>query len=193
MSNSKLSRIRVAALILLVGAVVAAKFTSAQSSKFIPVQIYAVQHMGTNFNIPEFYVNGTWGSNVARTGDGGSVCCVMLPRKWREGIIVEIRWSVTDWSKENIQETDKGNYSSLVTEGKYKANVPLEKFSAPGAVYVHFFHGGKVRVLSSQLYPENPAHPIQTGDERAGDTATQGKDVTELFSADELKKLGDGK
>lgn len=194
MSNSRISRLIVGAAILVVWALAAAKLTRAEMKNFIPVDITGVQHMGANFNVPEFYVDGAWGSNVGREGGGGSsVCCVVLPRKWREGITVEIRWSVTDWGKENVKETDIGNYSSLITEGTYKAKVPLEKFSAPGDLYVHFFRNGKVRVLSSQTYPENSAHPIQYGDEHAAELATKGERIREMFTAEELSQMGSKK
>lgn len=190
MSTSGIIRLTVAAAILLVWVVGAAKLTSAESSNFISVDITGVQHMGKNFNIPEFYVDGAWASNVGREGGGGrSVCCVMLPRTWREGIMVEVRWAVTDWSKVDLSAMDKGNYSSLIREGTYKALVPLEKFTIPGNLYVHFFPGAKVRVLSSSLYPEDRAHPVQSGDQSADDNATPGQKISELFTSDELKKM----
>lgn len=190
MSNSK-TRCIVAAAILLVWALLATKFTRAEARKVIAVGITGVHHMGKNFNVPEFYVDGAWASNVGREGGGGrSVCCIMIPREWRDGMVVEIRWAVTDWRKENVQETDKGNYSSLITDGTYKATVPVEKFSAPGQFYVHFFEGGKVRAISSTAYPEERSHPIQDGDETAGNTATRGEKIDELFTDSEIKLMG---
>lgn len=192
MSDSRITRLAVAASILMAWAMVAAKLTNAEAKKSIPVGITGVQHMGERFNVPEFYVDGAYGSNVGREGGGGSsVCCVLVPRNWRQGMMIEVRWSVTDWSNENLDEIDKGNYSSLITEGTYKASVPLEKYSAPGSLYIHFFGGGKVRAISSQRYPEEPSHPVQYGDERAGDIATPGVKIAELFTAEELKKMED--
>jgi hypothetical protein len=89
--------------------------------------------MGDNFEISAFYVDGYNGGNVSRTGGGGSnVCCVMLPGKWRRELVVELRWSVSDLSKENEKEK------------VYKALVPVEKYDdAPGQLYAHFFRWWK--------------------------------------------------
>ncbi|WP_092400080.1 DUF3304 domain-containing protein [Collimonas sp. OK412] len=64
---------------------------------FTPVSLTGVQHIGPDFNISDFYVNGISGSNVGRGGGGGIVCCVALPKKWRPDFTVEVRWAVGDW------------------------------------------------------------------------------------------------
>ena len=46
--------------------------TAAQGDQFTPVGITGVQHIGRNFNVAEFYVDGYYGSNVGRGGGGGS-------------------------------------------------------------------------------------------------------------------------
>jgi hypothetical protein len=59
---------------------------SSRSDSFTGVGLTGVQHIGPNFNISEFYVDGYYGSNVGREGGGGRhVCCVSLPKKWRPG------------------------------------------------------------------------------------------------------------
>jgi hypothetical protein len=160
--------------------------TAANGAQFTGVGLTGVQHIGPDFNISDFYVNGYPGSNVGRGGGGGSdVCCVSLPNKWRPGLAVEVRWAVGNWSKENRQELAAGNYRSITFE-RYKAIVPLEKYDAPEQLYVHFFPGGKVRVVSSFLGSRNPAHPILGNDPRAADSATAGMLIKELFTKEEL-------
>jgi hypothetical protein len=157
-----------------------------REDQFTAVGITGVQHIGPDFNISDFYVDGYPGSNVGRGGGGGShMCCVNLPNQWRQGLAVEVRWAVGNWSKENRQEIVAGNYKSITFE-RYKAMVPLEKYDKPGQVYVHFFPEGKVRVVSSYPDSESPLHPVHRNDPRAADSATVGASIKELFTKEEL-------
>jgi len=158
-------------------------------SNFTPVSLTGVQHIGPDFNISDFYVDHTSGSNVGRGGGGGGiVCCVALPKKWRPNFTVEVRWAVGDWSKQNKEETALGNFQSITFE-RYKAIVPVEKYEEPGKVYVHFFKGGKVRVVSGPFGYGSKEHPIQRDDPHAADTATVGTSVNALFTPEELAEM----
>ena len=167
-------------------------------SNFTPVSLTGVQHIGPDFNISDFYVNGTSGSNVGRGGGGGGiVCCVALPKKWHPDLAAEVRWAVGDWSKENLTETAAGNYTSITSEGVYKALVPVEKYEEPGKVYVHFFKGGKVRVVSGPFGYGSKEHPIQRDDSHAIENATAGTPIAALFTPEEqaesLRKFNENK
>ncbi|MES2076564.1 MAG: DUF3304 domain-containing protein [Pseudomonadota bacterium] len=160
--------------------------TARNNDDFTGVSLTGVQHMGHDFNISEFYVDGYYGSNVGREGGGGGyLCCVMLPTKWRPGLSVEVRWAVGNWSKLDRSQTVLGDYSSLTFE-LYKAQVPVEKYEAAEAVYVHFFAGGKARVVSSIAGPGGPRHPISRSDLHAADGATAGVRMDAMFTEEEL-------
>lgn len=162
--------------------------TARNNDDFAGVSLTGVQHMGHDFNISEFYVDGYYGSNVGREGGGGRyVCCVMLPTRWRPGLSVEVRWSVGNWSKLDRSQTVLGDYSSLTFE-VYKAQVPVEKYEAAEAVYVHFFAGGKARVVSSIAGP-GPRHPISSSDPHAADGATSGMRMDAMFTEEELVEM----
>lgn len=159
------------------------------NNDMVGVSITGVHHIGPDFNITDFYVDGYDGSNVGRGGGGGRyVCCVMLPSKWRPNLSVEVRWSVANWSKEVKEETKVGNYRSLTFE-KYKARVPVEKYTSAENIYVHFFSGGRVRVVSSSSGPRGSLHPILRDDIRAAEIATIGTPVDSLFTESELDEL----
>jgi hypothetical protein len=162
---------------------------SNRQNSFAGVGLTGVQHIGPNFNISDFYVDGYDGSNVGREGGGGrSVCCVMLPKKWRPDLTVELRWAVGDWSNENEAETDAGNNKSI-TFARFKARVPVEKYEIPSHIYVHFYSGGKARVVSSGVGSGNSKHPILDDDPHAADSATQGIPMAAMFTADELADM----
>lgn len=158
--------------------------------RLLAVGITGVHHMGENFNISEFYVDGYSGGNVGKGGGGGSdFCCVMLPEKWRPGLVAELRWSVSDWSKENGDEIKVGNYRS-VTWTNFKAYVPVEKYAGePEQLYVHFFAGGRARIVSSFPGPGSLKHPVQRGDAHASTVATLGTQVPSVFTKAELAEM----
>src|SRR5450830_1380173 len=150
-----------------------------RAESFQAVSITGVHHMGDKFNIPQFYVDGYYGSNVGREGGGGSdVCCVMLPRKWRPGLSVEVRWEVGNWTNENRAEIEAGDFHSVDgAGGYYMARAPVERYEVAEHVWVHFYAGGKVRVVSSMAGSGEPKHPIQDDDPHAAAVATYGRPV----------------
>jgi len=149
----------------------------------VPASLVGVQHMGKNFSVAEFYVNGYEGGTAGRLGGGGAyVCCVSLPGKWRPGLKVEVRWKVTNWTNEVRSEIAKQNYRSLSFDGPYIAWVPVEKYDQVGDLYVHFFANGRVRVVSSSHSPLHASHPVLFNDALGGEIATSGvriKKITE--------------
>lgn len=160
-----------------------------EDKDLLAVGMIGVQHIGDKFNISEFYVDGQWAGNVGREGGGGgNVCCVMLPIKWRPGLIAEVRWSVGDWSNEKKVETKQGNYQSVVWNN-YKAVVPIEKYESAEDLYVHFFAGGKVRAVSSIFGSEGGRHPILREDAKAALSATTGYLLDSLFTAAEISEM----
>lgn len=181
--------------ILLIGAVMSvgmiswAIWSQFYEEKFVTAGLTGIQHLGSNFKIDEFNVDGTDGGNVGWEGGGGSSsCCVKIPRKWRPGLTVMVRWAASNWSKANRSETAAGNYESVSTEGMYRARIPIEKYTEAGDLYVHFFAGGKARVVST-LYSRGIYHPILDSDDRAIEQATTGVPVDQLFTDKEHAEI----
>jgi hypothetical protein len=157
----------------------------AKRADYVPVDLNGMQHIGPDFNIAEFYFNGTYGFNVGREGGGGGdVCCVLLPLQWRPGLSVDLRWSVGNWTKVNPKDMDRKN--RIPTFEDFRAKVPLERYETPGRVRVHFFVGGKARVvvmgapgldaLNGEFFPD---------DSPLVQVATVGKRVDDLFTKEE--------
>ena len=115
----------------------------ADKGKFVNVSIGAVNH--TNYYLYEFYVNGAMGPNVDQYSfDIPSTCCVRLPREWRPDLQVTVKWNMT--------VNHKASWKTKV--------VPIEQYTEPGSIYVHFFPNDEVRVVSSNLDPNHENHPI---------------------------------
>jgi hypothetical protein len=158
--------------------------------KFIGVSFSGVQHMGSRYAVSGFYVDGGYGSNIGRGGGGGMICCVALPEKWRPGMTAEIRWNVLHWSDNAPIHLDPSTPEIVDDAGTYRAaKVPVEKYDEPGMLWVHFFPGGLVRVVVSNVGPQNDEYPIRRGEPREALRATKGIPVTELFSKAELAEL----
>lgn len=178
-----------------------AKLVSSPDTTMLPVAITGVHHMGEKFAVSEFYINRYWGGNIGPEGGGGStVCCAMLPEKWRPGLVGDVRWSVSDWSKKNKEQVAAGDYSSVDWK-MFRAIVPVEKYEGhPEQLYVHFFVDGGVRVISSGVGSENKNHPIRDTDPSAGSIATRGTATDSLFTdlefnnmMNEKKRQGSGR
>ena len=47
--------------------------------------------------IVDFFVDGKWGGNApARTYGSRGVCCVIIPEKWRPGLVATVKWQKTE-------------------------------------------------------------------------------------------------
>lgn len=164
--------------------------SSSREDQFTSTGIIGVQHLGRAYNISEFYVNKYGGTNVGREGGGGAlVCCIMIPRKWRPGLTVEVRWEVGDWSRENRKEIEADNFDSVTTKGMYIAQVPVEKYERAGSLYVHFFPKGRVRVVTTMYSVLSSSHPVSYGPTDGGPLATAGWPIKEMFTSSELRAM----
>lgn len=133
----------VAACFLLAAPGCQARDTEPDPNEGIGVGITGIDHLADHLSVQRFSVNGY---DASQAGKGGStVCCATLPRKWRPGMTVKVRWDVTNWPAR--------------TFGYYEREVPVEKYEEVGQLWVHFLADGSVRVVSSIDGPRSPAYP----------------------------------
>ncbi len=100
-----------------------------------------------------FTVNEGMGPNLAAQRGGGETCCVSIPRKWRPGIKLKIKW-----------EYDKRSEDSTPLPPAQAVEVDLPKYEKPGKMQVHFYDDHKVKVVVSNCSPEHPFYPMAAGD-----------------------------
>ncbi|KAA3654389.1 MAG: DUF3304 domain-containing protein [Proteobacteria bacterium] len=117
--------------------------------------------------IHEFYVDGTWGSGVGLGSGGGSVCCVMIPRKWLEGLQVTIEWRRGDCSK-GVDAEGKSNcrHDPEVPTKILKKTVPIEPYDEPDETQVFFLPHDEIRVYVTKYGAHSPHHPAGLGGAR---------------------------
>ena len=86
-----------------------------------------------------FSVNGAFGGNAREYGGGNAgVCCVRLPEVYRPGLSVDIKYDLT------LEDGSKHNW-------KTQKGVPVEPYTEPGSLYVHFFKNDNIRVVVSSI------------------------------------------
>ncbi len=100
----------------------------------------------TNRYVSDFSVNGYSGFDISRNGGGGSfVCCVSVPKRWREDLRVTVRWHDDDAAPEKFKE-------KVVAVPEYHDN----DF---GAFVVHFYPDDTVKVLVTSIFVGHANYP----------------------------------
>lgn len=116
--------------------------TSKSGVKKVGVGIYGVNH--SHQIISWFNLNsGVGGGNIPkRDPESGISCCVLLPEVWTSGLQVRVDWKI----------------SGIATI--HSKTVPIERYEKTGSVYVHFFDNDEIRVVVTNVYSDQPHHPI---------------------------------
>lgn len=97
----------------------------------------------TDIDIVDLFVNDTWGGNShAHSGAGGGICCVLIPQKWRLGLVVNIKWQKTEDPK------------------WYSAVAPIPKYAESAGLQVLFLENNQVKVYVNDYWPCTPMHPM---------------------------------
>lgn len=127
----------------------------------VGVSYSAINH--TDKGIISIIINGEGGIlDAPALGEGGGVCCVVLPKKWRPGLRAKIEWR------------NDGTYK-LDSHGKIVTNdgVPV-LIEAPwnertielpqyddhvGEFQLHFYSNGDVKSVVSNFFPGHPKYP----------------------------------
>jgi hypothetical protein len=156
----------------------------AEQDDLVAVDLSGKQHIGPDFNISEFFLNGTNGFNVGREGGGSDVCCVLLPRQWKPGLSVDLRWEVANWIESD--KALKENRDVIPTFKHFRGKVPVEKYERAARVVVHFFEGGKARVVVGAPAHAELLHAVLPAHSNAADSATTGSQVDDMFTRKNL-------
>lgn len=97
----------------------------------------------TGTSIVDLFVNGRWGGNSrAHSGGSRSVCCVLIPKKWRPGLVANIKW----------QKTEDPTW--------YAAQAPIPEYTESGALQVLFIKNNQVKVYVMDYWSCSADHPM---------------------------------
>lgn len=157
----------------------------AREEEKILVSVVPVHYFPPEHRVDEFYINSFYYSHSNFDGlPTSGICCIWIPEKWRSDLEVDVSWSASDWTLTPIDDKEHFNPKKIRIVGTYRAKVPVERYTEPGDLYVHFFDEGKVRVVSgvADLSTFRSKDSIAA----AAGIATQGRPVSEVFTAKDM-------
>lgn len=106
--------------------------------------------VGINFSgesISAFRVNGYDAANLPAHGGGGKfICCISVPRHWRDGLTAKVEWTE--------DERDPAKWHKAVVA------IPRYKNNETNLFAVHFYPDGSVKVLVTNLGYLHPDYPL---------------------------------
>jgi hypothetical protein len=140
---------------------------SVGESKFLAGDLNAVNH--TSAAINHFSVNGYGGGNVSPFGDGGGMCCVMLPRHWQPGLKFKVEWETDPDPYARLKRKSTGYGPDEDAYAKHKANYKRHSTTVDLPPYedrlcaleVHFLPCNQVKVSTSCWRYPSPNSPIK--------------------------------
>ncbi|MGO4416908.1 DUF3304 domain-containing protein [Cupriavidus sp. KB_39] len=114
-----------------------------------PISVSMVGYNHTDVGIYAFEVNGYGGPNIgAHEGGGKFTCCVTVPRIYKPGTTVKVRW---------VNRIDDVPQERIVA-------VPPYGPEEIGRFAVHFLRDGNVKVFVTMMALRHPDYPLK-GDE----------------------------
>ncbi len=134
------------------------KLRDSQRTEVAYVSMMCITHGGAR--IGAWYVQEVAYGQITQAQVGGYFVCgglmsvgYPLPRKWLPGgrLKVKVRWE--SWPPDAPRHV----FTKPIWHEKYTTILPYDK---PGTLYVHFFPGDEVRIVSSDVGASNPNHPI---------------------------------
>lgn len=118
----------------------------------------------TDEHIVSIVINNAGGVLNARAhGEGGGVCCVILPKRWRPGLMATIKWQLDgDWLTDDTGKEVIRDGKKVLVPGPWKeTTVEVPKYSEEmGTFFIHFFPDDEVKVLVNKYLAGNRNHPL---------------------------------
>jgi hypothetical protein len=129
----------------------------------VGLSYHAYNH--TDKSIVAIVINGEGGIlGAIDHGEGGGVCCVVLPKKWRPGLMATIKWQEDDipiFNPDGTRKVIDGIPASNESPWKERT-VEVPKYDSKngmGDFHMHFFQNGEVKVLVNIYGAGHPNHP----------------------------------
>jgi len=129
----------------------------------VGLSYHAYNH--TDKSIVSIVINGEGGILGARAhGEGGGVCCVVLPKKWRPGLMATIKWQPDgEWLKDDQgREVIRDGKKVLVRAPWTERTLEVPKYDSTtgmGDFHMHFFPNDEVKVLVNIYGAGHSSHP----------------------------------
>lgn len=115
-------------------------------------------------------INGEGGiMNIEPGAEGGDICCVIVPVKWKPGLKVTVGWQDEgSWLKdEQGNEVIRNGKTVLIPAPRKSKTVDLPEYDTPETLWIHFFPNEEVKVVMSKYGPGSVKHPIPNPEQAA--------------------------
>lgn len=98
---------------------------------------------------------------AAPQGEGGGVCCVVLPRKWRPGLRAKIEWRYDSTPKLDSHGKVMTNdgLPVLIESPWNERTIELPQYDRVGTFQLHFYPNGDVKLVISDFMLGHPQYP----------------------------------
>ena len=115
-----------------------------------------------------FSVNGAGGRNIPPFGEGGGVCCIMLPSQWQPNLMMTVEWETDPDPRAFLPSVDSRGYRDAYE--KHKANyqkhtaaveLPYYETKTLCAPTVHFLPCHQIKATTSCTVHGEPNYPIK--------------------------------
>jgi len=141
--------------LLVVASLLGASLLSACEKSTVDVNLHGVNYTDNSFSYvvmdPDNPAGGAGGELIDPFGAGGTMCCAKLPRKWRQGIKLQVR---------TIQYLQQRPAETVVEAKKmHVVEVPRYINDTPGELWVLLNADESVSVVSSDLQPDHAQWP----------------------------------
>ncbi|WP_332289178.1 DUF3304 domain-containing protein [Aquincola agrisoli] len=127
----------------------------------IGVSITGINYTGEG--VQDFFVDGAWGANLPTYGGGGKTsCCVMLPRTWRPGLAVTVKWTIghytRPWSyRKHLSIEEEGR--CCWTQRSLEKTVPVKKYDRLEDIQIFFLPDDQIEAWVYRSLPVDSEHP----------------------------------
>ena len=119
----------------------------------------------TDKSIVSIIVNGQGGvAHATAHGGGSEVCCVVIPRKWQQGLKAVIKWQEAGTYKRDSRGNEilENGVPVLIKAPWNEKTVEIHEYDENlGQFQIHFFPGAKIEIVVSNLMPGHPKYPLQ--------------------------------
>ena len=107
-------------------------------------------------------INGEGGIlGASPQGGGGEMCCIILPKKWRPGLLATIKWQGGGTYQRDSQgkEIIRDGKRVYVPDPWKERTVEVPKYEEMGRFYIHFLPKDEIKVAVSLYDPGRAEHP----------------------------------
>jgi len=134
-------------------AIAACVLLASCGDQMVAASVGGYNHM-SDWGIEGFTVGDAGGPNLTpRSGTVGSSCCASIPKHWRSGMKVKVKWGY---------DTTQGGPRPPPPQ---EAVVEISEYSSEaGSIQAHFYPNHKVKVVVSTYGIRHPKYPMSAED-----------------------------